>query len=57
MPDAVVSGTVANTIPRSVMEQIVVGNYNLVVGGTSGAPGNAFLLNIVSGSWTIFDAR
>jgi len=56
VPDSSVSGTVANTIPHSVMGRIVVGNYNLVVGGTSAALGNAFLYNIVSGSWTIFDS-
>lgn len=52
---ALASGTVANTIPHSVMGSIVVGNYNLLVGG-SAALGNAFLYNIVSGSWTVFDA-
>jgi hypothetical protein len=56
VPDAATSGTVANTIPHSVMGSIAVGNYDLVVGGTSSALGNAFLYNIVSGSWTIFDA-
>jgi len=56
VPNASVSGTVANTIPHSVMGQIVVGNYNLLVGGSSAALGNAFLYNIVTGSWTIFDA-
>jgi len=56
VPDSSVSGTVANTIPHSVMGQIVVGNYNLVVGGSSAVLGNAFLYNIVTGSWTIFDA-
>lgn len=56
VPNASVSGTVANTIPHSVMGSIVVGNYNLVVGGSSAALGNAFLYNIVTGSWTIFDA-
>jgi hypothetical protein len=56
VPDASVSGTVANTIPHSVMGSIVVGNYNLVVGGSSAALGNAFLYNIVTGSWTIFDS-
>jgi hypothetical protein len=56
VPDAAVSGTVANTIPHSVMGPIVVGNYNLVVGGSSAALGNAFLYNIATGTWTIFDA-
>lgn len=56
VPNASVSGTVANTIPHSVMGSIVVGNYNLVVGGSSAALGNAFLYNIVTGSWTIFDS-
>jgi hypothetical protein len=56
VPDSSVSGTVANTVPHSVMGQVVVGNYNLVVGGSSAALDNAFLYNIVTGSWTIFDA-
>ena len=56
VPDSRVTGTVANTIPHSVMGSIVVGNYNLVVGGTSAALGNAFLHNIVTGSYTIFDS-
>jgi hypothetical protein len=56
VPNSSVSGTVANTVPHSVMGQVVVGNYNLVVGGSSAALDNAFLYNIVTGSWTIFDA-
>lgn len=56
VPDASVTGTVANTIPHSVMGSIVVGNYDLVVGGTAARLGNAFLYNIATDSWTVFDA-
>lgn len=56
VPNSAVSGTVANTIPHSVMGSIVVGNYNLVVDGTAGRLGNAFLYNIATDTWTIFDA-
>jgi hypothetical protein len=55
VPDAPTGGTVANTIPHSVMGSIAVGNYNLDVGG-SAVLGNAFLYNIGSQQWTIFDA-
>lgn len=55
VPDSSVSATVANTIPHSVMGSIVVGNYNLVIGGTAAGLGNAFLYDITSGSFTIFD--
>ena len=55
VPDAPTGGTVANTIPHSVMGSIAVGNYNLDVGG-SAALGNAFLYDITTQSWTIFDA-
>lgn len=51
VPSNLTTGTVANTVPHSVMGQIVVGNYNLV-----GVPasGNAFLYNTTSGSYSIF---
>jgi hypothetical protein len=55
VPNAVTSGTVANTIPHSVMGSIAVGNYDLLVDGES-VLGNAFLYDISSGQWTIFDA-
>ena len=55
VPDAPTGGTVANTIPHSVMGSIAVGNYNLLVGG-SARLGNAFLYNIATQQWTIFDA-
>lgn len=55
VPNAVTSGTVANTIPHSVMGSIAVGNYNLLVSG-SAVLGNAFLYNIANQTWTIFDA-
>ena len=55
VPNSVVtSGTVANTIPHSVMGSIVVGNYDIDVDG-SGLLGNAFLYNIATQQWTIFD--
>jgi hypothetical protein len=55
VPDAPTGGTVANTIPHSVMGSIAVGNYNLLVGG-SAVLGNAFLYNVATQAWTIFDA-
>ncbi len=55
VPDAPTGGTVANTIPHSVMGTIAVGNYNLDVGGEP-LLGNAFLYNIATQQWTIFDA-
>ena len=55
VPNAVTSGTVANTISHSVMGSIAVGNYDLLVDGES-LLGNAFLYDISSGQWTIFDA-
>ena len=55
VPNAATSGTVANTIPHSVMGSIAVGNYNLDVGGSS-LLGNAFLYNVTTQQWTIFDA-
>ena len=54
VPNASTGGTVANTIPHSVMGSIAVGNYNLDVGG-SAALGNAFLYNITTQAWTIFN--
>ncbi|MFM1904676.1 MAG: hypothetical protein RLZZ440_2576 [Planctomycetota bacterium] len=54
VPDAVTGGTVANTVPHSVMGSIAVGNYNLNVGG-SAVLGNAFLYNVTTQGWTIFD--
>jgi len=51
VPSNLTSGTVANTVPHSVMGDLVVGNYDLIdVPGS----GNAFLYNTVSGSYTIF---
>jgi len=55
VPDVIVSATVANTIPHSVMGSIVVGNYDLVVGSSS-ALGNAFLYDISGDTWTVFDS-
>ncbi len=55
VPDAITGGTVANTIPHSVMGSIVVGNYDLSLGGNATGLGNAFLYNIATNAWTIFD--
>lgn len=55
VPDAPTGGTVANTIPHSVMGSIAVGNYNLAVNGEARL-GNAFLYDIATQQWTIFDA-
>jgi hypothetical protein len=55
VPDAPTGGTVANTIPHSVMGSIAVGNYNLLVEGEARL-GNAFLYNVTTQAWTIFDA-
>jgi hypothetical protein len=52
VPSNLTSGTVANTIPHSVMGELVVGNYDLA--GVPGS-GNAFLYNTTSGSYTIFN--
>lgn len=52
VPSGPSTGTVANTIPHSVMGQLVVGNYDLV--GVPGS-GNAFLYNTTTGTYTIFD--
>jgi hypothetical protein len=52
VPSGITTGTVANTIPHSIMGQVVVGNYDLV--GVPGS-GNAFLYNTTSGSYTIFN--
>jgi hypothetical protein len=51
VPSSLTTGTVANTVPHSVMGEVVVGNYQL-----AGVPasGNAFLYNTTSGSYTIF---
>ncbi|MFM7244904.1 MAG: hypothetical protein ACKO40_12145 [Planctomycetaceae bacterium] len=51
VPSNLTTGTVANTVPHSVMGEVVVGNYEL-----AGVPasGNAFLYNTTSGSYTIF---
>jgi hypothetical protein len=55
VPSGLTSGTVANTVPHSVMGDLVVGNYDLV-----GVPasGNAFLSNTSTGTgvaaYTIF---
>jgi len=54
VPDAPTGGTVANTIPHSVMGSIAVGNYNLLVEGEA-VLGNAFLYNVTTQAWTIFD--
>jgi hypothetical protein len=52
VPSNLTSGTVANTIPHSVMGELVVGNYDLVdVPGS----GNAFLYNTVTNAYTIFN--
>jgi hypothetical protein len=53
VPSSAVKGkTVWNTIAHSTMGDLVVGNYDL-----KGVPfsGNAFLYNIVTRRWTIFD--
>lgn len=52
VPSGITTGTVANTVPHSIMGQVVVGNYDLV--GVPGS-GNAFLYNTTSGSYTIFN--
>jgi hypothetical protein len=52
VPSALTGGTVANTIPHSTMGNLVVGNYDLTSGVSSS---NAFVYNIASDSWTLFD--
>lgn len=52
VPSNLTSGTVANTIPHSVMGELVVGNYDLA--GVPGS-GNAFLYNTTSNAYTIFN--
>jgi len=54
VPDGPTGGTFANTIPHSVMGSIAVGNYNLLVEGEA-VLGNAFLYNIATQQWTIFN--
>lgn len=53
VPSNLVGGTtVLNTIPHSTMGDLVVGNYDL-----QGIPasGNAFIYNMATGIWTIFN--
>lgn len=52
VPSNLTGGTVANTIPHSVMGKLVVGNYDLV--GVAGS-GNAFLYDTTSNAYTIFN--
>ena len=54
VPSSLVGGaTVANTIPHSTMGDLVVGDYDLQ--GVA-ASGNAFIYNMATGGWTIFNA-
>jgi hypothetical protein len=41
VPDAVAGGTVHDTIPHSVMGDLVVGNFNM--GGSNASPGSGFI--------------
>ncbi|MGE4078807.1 MAG: beta strand repeat-containing protein [Reyranella sp.] len=53
VPSSAVGGAIVeDTIPHSVMGDLVVGNYDL-----QGVPesGNAFIYNMATNSWTIFD--
>jgi hypothetical protein len=54
VPSSLVGGaTVFNTIPHSTMGDLVVGDYDL-----QGVPAsaNAFIYNMTTGSWTLFNA-
>jgi hypothetical protein len=52
VPDSVAGGTVSDTIPHSVMGDLVVGNYN-IPSGTNATPGSAFIYNIRSSSYSL----
>jgi hypothetical protein len=49
MPDAVAGGEVYNTIPHSVMGDLVVGNFNIV--GSNASPGSGFIYNMSNSSY------
>lgn len=49
VPDAVAGGTVYDTIPHSVMGDLVVGNFSIV--GTNASPGSGFIYNLVSSNY------
>jgi hypothetical protein len=53
VPSSLAGGTVQDTIPHSTMGDLVVGNYDLASAPLS--TGNAFIYNIRSGSWQLFD--
>jgi len=53
VPSDLAGGPVQDTIPHSTMGDLVVGNYDLVSAPLS--TGNAFIYNIRSGSWKLFD--
>lgn len=50
VPDAVAGGTVYNTIPHSVMGDLVVGNFNIV--GSNASPGSGFIYNLASNAYS-----
>lgn len=52
VPDSVAGGTVSDTIPHSVMGDLVVGNYN-IPSGTNATPGSAFIYNIRSSTYSL----
>lgn len=49
VPDAVAGGTVYDTIPHSVMGNLVVGNFNIV--GASASPGSGFIYNMANSNY------
>lgn len=50
VPDAVAGGIVYDTIPHSVMGDLVVGNFNMV--GSNASPGSGFIYNMVSSNFS-----
>lgn len=50
VPDSVAGGTVYNTIPHSVMGDLVVGNFNIV--GTNASAGNGFIYNMANSNYS-----
>lgn len=50
VPNEVAGGTVYDTIPHSVMGDLVVGNFNIV--GSNSSPGSGFIYNMVSSNFS-----
>lgn len=50
VPTNVAGGNVYDTIPHSVMGNLVVGNFNIV--GSNASPGSGFIYNIASNSYS-----